>query len=42
MQESYATEDTIKLKPKFEDQKDHSYYVYFKVIKEKIINNHTE
>ena len=35
MQESYATEDVIKLKPKFEEQKDHSYYVYFKARKEK-------
>ena len=42
MQESYATKDVIKLKPKFEDQKDHSYYVYFKARKEKIINNQTE
>ena len=33
MQESYATEDVIKLKPKFKEQKDHSYYVYFKAEK---------
>lgn len=33
MMESFATEETIKLKPKYADQKDHSYYVYFKCIK---------
>ena len=34
--ESYATEDAIKLNPKFIDQKDHSYFIYFKCRKEKI------
>ena len=28
--ESYATEDVIKLNPKYEDQKDHSYFMFFK------------
>ena len=28
--ESYATEEAIKLKPKYADQKDHSYFIYFK------------
>jgi len=31
--ESYATEDIIKIKPKYIEQKDHSYYVYFKAKK---------
>ena len=30
MAESYATDEIIKLKPKYIEQKDHSYYVYFK------------
>lgn len=30
MTESYATDEVIKLKPKYIEQKDHSYYVYFK------------
>lgn len=30
LNESYATEEAIKLKPKFIEQKDHSYYVYIK------------
>lgn len=30
MMESYATEEAIRLKPKLKEQKDHSYYVYFK------------
>lgn len=30
MGESYATDEVIKLKPKYIEQKDHSYYVYFK------------
>lgn len=30
MQESYATNEIIKLKPKYKEQQDHSYYVYFK------------
>lgn len=30
MKESFATEEAIKLKPKLIEQKDHSYYVYFK------------
>ena len=34
--ESYATEDIIKIKPKYIEQKDHSYYVYFKAKKEEI------
>ncbi len=34
MEESYATDEIIKLKPKFKEQKDHSYYVYFKCKKE--------
>ena len=28
--ESYATEEAIKLKPKYADQKDHSYFIFFK------------
>ncbi len=28
--ESYANDEVIKLKPKFEDQKDHSYFIFFK------------
>ena len=28
--ESYATDEVINLKPKFIDQKDHSYFIYFK------------
>lgn len=28
--ESYATEEVTKLKPKFKDQKDHSYFIFFK------------
>ena len=30
MKESFATDEIIKLKPKLIEQKDHSYYVYFK------------
>ena len=30
MTESYASEEAIKLKPKYIEQNDHSYYVYFK------------
>ncbi len=30
IEESYATDEIIKLKPKYAEQKDHSYYVYFK------------
>lgn len=30
MQESFASEEAIRLKPKLIEQKDHSYYVYFK------------
>ena len=30
MEESYATDEAIKLKPKYIEQKDHSYYIYFK------------
>ncbi len=30
MKESYATDEIIKLKPKYAEQQDHSYYVYFK------------
>ena len=30
LEESYASEDAIKIKPKLKEQKDHSYYVYFK------------
>ncbi len=30
MKESYATDEVIKLKPKYKEQNDHSYYVYFK------------
>lgn len=30
MAESYATDEAIQLNPKYVDQKDHSYYVYFK------------
>ena len=30
MAESYATKEVIKLKPKYIEQNDHSYYVYFK------------
>ena len=33
LNESYATEEVIKLKPKLVEQKDHSYYVYFKARK---------
>lgn len=35
--ESYATDDIIKIKPKYKDQKDHSYFIFFKCkkIKEK-------
>ena len=33
MVESYATEDIIKIKPKYNEQRDHSYYVYFKAQK---------
>ena len=28
--ESYASDEVIKIKPKFEDQKDHSYFIFFK------------
>ena len=28
--ESYANDDVIKLNPKFKDQKDHSYFIFFK------------
>lgn len=35
MQESFASEEAIKLKPKLIEQKDHSYYVYFKSKKNK-------
>ena len=31
--ESYATEEAIKLKPKFIEQRDHSYFIYFKAKK---------
>ena len=34
MEESYATDEAIKLRPKYIEQRDHSYYVYFKVKKE--------
>ncbi len=34
MQESYATEEAIKLRAKYIEQRDHSYYVYFKAKKE--------
>ena len=30
MEESSVTDEIIKLKPKYKEQKDHSYYVYFK------------
>lgn len=30
MKESYVTDEIMKLKPKYAEQKDHSYYVYFK------------
>ena len=30
MAESYATDEIVKLKPKYIEQNDHSYYVYFK------------
>ena len=30
MTESYATKEVIKLKPKYIEQNDYSYYVYFK------------
>lgn len=33
MVESYATDEIIKLKPKYIEQNDHSYYVYFKAKK---------
>ena len=33
--ESYANDEIIKLKPKYIEQKDHSYYVYIKAKKEK-------
>ena len=33
LNESYATDEAIKLKPKFIEQKDHSYYVYIKAKK---------
>ena len=33
LNESYATEEAIKLKPKYIEQKDHSYYVYIKAKK---------
>ena len=33
LEESYASEDAIKIKPKLIEQKDHSYYVYFKARK---------
>lgn len=35
MQESFASEEAIRLKPKLIEQKDHSYYVYFKSKKSK-------
>ena len=34
MQESYASEEAIRLRPKYIEQKDHSYYVYFKAKKD--------
>ncbi len=30
MKESYVTDEIVKLKPKYKEQQDHSYYVYFK------------
>ena len=33
MVESYATDEIIKIKPKYKEQRDHSYYVYFKAKK---------
>ena len=33
LNESYATDEAIKLKPKYAEQKDHSYYVYIKAKK---------
>ena len=33
LNESYATDEAIKLKPKYIEQKDHSYYVYLKAKK---------
>jgi len=33
LNESYATDEAIKLKPKYIEQKDHSYYVYIKAKK---------
>lgn len=30
MKESYATDEIIKLKPKYKEQQDHSYYIYYK------------
>lgn len=30
MEESYVTDEIVKLKPKYIEQRDHSYYVYFK------------
>ena len=33
--ESYVTDEIVKINPKYIEQKDHSYYVYFKAIKEK-------
>ena len=33
MVESYATDEIIKIKPKYKDQREHSYYVYFKAKK---------
>ena len=34
MMESYATEEAIKQRPKYIEQRDHSYYVYFKAKKD--------
>ncbi len=34
MEESYVTDEIVKLKPKYIEQRDHSYYVYFKCKKE--------
>ena len=33
VEESYASDEAIKIKPKLIEQKDHSYYIYFKVRK---------
>ena len=33
LNESYTSEEAVKIKPKLIEQKDHSYYVYFKVRK---------